>query len=80
MKLITKLVKHAEYAALRKSATLLARDDVYDEMFFALLREELATHDECVLNVGEDYVFARKSAPVRRNLITITDANREVSR
>lgn len=73
MKLINKLVKHAEFAALRKAAKLLSRDDVYDEMFFTLLRMELNSTAEYVLRVGDDYIFARKSEPVRRDTVSINE-------
>lgn len=73
MKLITKLVKRAEYAALQKAASLLARDDVYDEMFFTMLRRELNSTAEYVLRVGDDFIFARKSVPVHRDTVSITE-------
>lgn len=74
MKLIYKLVKRAERAALQRAAQLLIRDDIYDEMFFAMLQGELGLPGHTnILETGADFMFIRKSAPVRKEILTVTE-------
>lgn len=73
MKLLDKIIPRLERRTLERAATLLNRDDVYDEYFFAQCRLSAMQHSEYIIKLGANYALVKTHANACNRVVDVTE-------